>query len=162
MNDSKTPNTGQHGSTNHKAPSRNILDTVIAAGNLTTLAAAIKAAALTAALTSRGPFTLFAPTDEAFKKLPTGALEALLKDSGKLKAVLDYHVIAGYVLARDLKSGEVTTLQGSALTAAKSSSDVKVNGALIRQADIETTNGVVHVIDAVIMPKNWQLLAVAA
>lgn len=162
MNDSKTTATGQTGSSSHKAPSKNILDTVIAAGNLTTLAAAIKSAGLTAALTSRGPFTMFAPTDEAFKKLPAGALEALLKDSGKLKAVLDYHIVAGHVLAKDLKSGEVMTLQGTALTAAISSPDVKVNGARVRQADIEATNGVVHVIDAVIMPKNWQLLAAAA
>jgi uncharacterized surface protein with fasciclin (FAS1) repeats len=99
---------------------------------------------------------------EAFKKLPPGALAALLKDSAKLKAVLSYHVVAGHVLAKDVKSGEVMTLQGTALTAAVSSSGVQVNGAHVKQADIAATNGVVHVIDAVIMPKSWQLLAAAA
>ena len=113
-------------------------------------------------LTGKGPFTVFAPTDEAFKKLPPGALEALLKDSAKLKAVLSYHVVVGHMLAKDVKSGDMMTLQGSPLTASVSSSGVHVNGAHVKQADIVATNGVVHVIDAVIMPKNWQLLAAAA
>jgi len=113
-------------------------------------------------LAAKGPFTVFAPTDEAFRKLPSGAYDALLRDSAKLKAVLSYHVVAGYFMARDMKSGEVMTLQGSSLTAAVSSSEVRVNGARVTQADLIATNGIVHGIDAVILPKNWQLLAVAA
>src|SRR5450432_653543 len=85
-------------------PTKNIVDTAIAAGNCTTLVAGIKAAGLTDTLTGKGPFTVFAPTDEAFKKLPVGALDALLKDSAKLKAVLNYHVIAGHVSAKDMRS----------------------------------------------------------
>jgi len=162
MNESKNASTSQHGSTNHTAPSKNIVDMAIAAGNFTTLVAGIKTAGLTDKLTGKVPFTVFAPTDEAFKKLPPGALEALLKDSAKLKAVLSYHVVAGHVSAKDMKSGEMKTLQGRPLTASVSSSGVQVNGAHVKQADIAATNGVVHVIDAVIMPKNWQLLAAAA
>ena len=90
------------------------------------------------------------------------ALDAVLKDTAKLKAVLSYHIIRGHVDARDVKAGEVMTVQGSALTAAVSSSGVQVNGAHVKQADIEASNGVVHSIDTVIMPKTWQLLAAAA
>jgi uncharacterized surface protein with fasciclin (FAS1) repeats len=117
---------------------------------------------LTDKLTGKGPFTVFAPNDEAFKKLPHGALEALLKDSAKLRAVLSYHVVAGHFLVKDLKSGDVTTLQGTALSALVSSSSVQVNGAHVRQADLSAVNGVVHGIDAVVMPKDTQLLAAAA
>ncbi|MDP9009292.1 MAG: fasciclin domain-containing protein [Pseudomonadota bacterium] len=141
---------------------KNIVDTVIDAGNFTTLAAGIKAAGLTDTLAGKGPFTVFAPTDEAFKKLPAGAADALLKDSAKLKAVLNYHVIAGHVSAKDMKSGDVMTLQGSPLTAVVASSDVHVNGARVKRADLVASNGIIHAIDAVIMPKNWQLLAAAA
>src|SRR3984957_15051203 len=162
MNESKSASASQHGSTTHTAATKNAIDTAIVAGNFTTLVAAIKTAGLTDKLTGKGPFTVFAPTDEAFKRLPSGALEALLKDSAKLKAVLNYHVVAGHMLAKDVKSGELITLQGSPLTASVSSSGVQVNGAHVKQADIVATNGIVHVIDAVIMPKNWQLLAAAA
>ena len=144
------------------APAKNIIDTVIDAGNFTTFAAAIKAAGMSDALAAKGPFTVFAPTDEAFKKLPFGAYDGLLNDSAKLKAVLNYHIVSGYFMAKELKSGEVMTLQGSTLTAAVSSAEVHVNGARVTQADLATTNGIVHAIDAVILPKNWQLLAVAA
>jgi|ERR1700728_82280 uncharacterized surface protein with fasciclin (FAS1) repeats len=162
MNESKNASASLQGSTNHTAPSKNIVDAAIAAGNLTTLATAIRAAGMTEKLTGKGPFTVFAPSDGAFKKLQPGALEALLKDSAKLRAVLSYHVVAGHVSARDMKSGEMMTLQGSTLTASVSSSGVEVNLAHVKQADIAATNGIVHVIDAVIMPKNWQLLAAAA
>jgi uncharacterized surface protein with fasciclin (FAS1) repeats len=144
------------------APAKNIIDTVIGAGNFTTFAAAIRTAGMSDALAAKGPFTVFAPTDEAFKKLPSGAYDGLLKDSAKMKAVLNYHIVSGYFMAKELKSGEVMTLQGSTLTAAVSSTDVRVNGARVTQADLATTNGIVHAIDAVILPKNWQLLAVAA
>jgi uncharacterized surface protein with fasciclin (FAS1) repeats len=113
-------------------------------------------------LAAKGPFTVFAPTDEAFKRLPSGAYDRLLKDSTKLKAVLNYHVFSGHLMARDMKSGDLMTLQGSTLTAAVSSSDVRVNGARITQGDLVATNGIVHAIDEVILPKNWQLLAAAA
>jgi uncharacterized surface protein with fasciclin (FAS1) repeats len=162
MNQPKSTLTGEQASSNPTAPAKNIVDTAISAGNFTTLAAGIKAAGLTDALAGKGPFTVFAPTDEAFKKLPAGAVDALLKDSAKLKAVLNYHVIAGHVSAKDMKSGEVMTLQGSPLTAVVASSDVQVNGAHVKRADLIATNGVIHAIDAVIMPKNWQLLAAAA
>jgi len=162
MEQSKNTSANQQGSTTRAAPTKNIVDTAIAAGNFATLVAGIKAAGLTDTLTSKGPFTVFAPTDEAFKKLPSGALDALLKDTAKLKAVLSYHVITGHVLAQNLKSGDVMTVQGSPLTAVVSSSDVQVNGAHVRQRDITASNGVIHVIDAVIMPRNWQLLATAA
>ena len=162
MEQSKNTSANQQASTPRAAPSKNIVDTAIAAGNFTMLVAGIKATGLTDTLNGRGPFTIFAPTDEAFKKLPTGAWDALLKDTAKLKAVLSYHVITGHVLAQDVKSGDVMTVQGTPLAAVVSSSDVQVNGAHVRQRDITASNGVIHVIDAVIMPKNWQLLAAAA
>jgi uncharacterized surface protein with fasciclin (FAS1) repeats len=143
-------------------PAQNIVETAIAAGNFTTFAAGVKVAGLTDALSAKGPFTVFAPTDEAFSKLPPGAWDGLLKDAGKLKAILNYHVVSGYFMAREVKSGEVMTLQGSPLTAAASFAEVRVNGALITQRDLAATNGIVHSIDAVILPRNWQLLAAAA
>lgn len=162
MEQSKNTSANPQGNLSASGSTKNIVDTAIAAGNFTTLVAGIKAAGLTDTLTGKGPFTMFAPTDEAFKKLPAGALDALLKDTAKLKAVLSYHVVTGHVLAQDFKSGDVMTVQGSPLTAVVSSSDVQVNGAHVKQRDITASNGVIHVIDAVIMPRNWQLLAAAA
>jgi uncharacterized surface protein with fasciclin (FAS1) repeats len=162
MDQSKSVPARDSGRNISTAPAKNIIDTVIGAGNFTTFAAGIKAAGLTDSLAAKGPFTVFAPTDEAFRKLPSGAYESLLKDSAKLKAVLNYHIVSGYFTAREMKSGEVMTLQGSTLTAAVSPTDVRVNGARVTQPDIVTTNGIVHAIDTVILPKNWQLLAVAA
>jgi uncharacterized surface protein with fasciclin (FAS1) repeats len=162
MSQSKSTLAGEQTSTNRTAPVKNIVDTMIDAGNFTTLAAGLKAAGLTDILSRKGPFTVFAPTDAAFKKLPAGAMDALLKDSAKLKAVLNYHVIPGHVTVRDMKSGDVMTLQGSPLTAVASGSEVQVNGAHVKRTDVVATNGIIHQIDAVIMPKNWQLLATAA
>jgi uncharacterized surface protein with fasciclin (FAS1) repeats len=162
MSQSKSTLAGEQTSSQHAAPVKNIVDTMIGAGNFTTLAAGLKAAGLTDILSRKGPYTVFAPTDEAFKKLPAGAVDALLKDSAKLKAVLNYHMIAGHFTTRDMKSGDVTTLQGSPLSAVVSSSDVHVNGAHVKGADLVATNGVIHAIDAVIMPRNWELLAAAA
>jgi uncharacterized surface protein with fasciclin (FAS1) repeats len=162
MEQSKNTSANHQASTARAAPAKNIVDTAIAAGNFNTLVAGIKAAGLTDTLTGRGQFTVFAPTDEAFKKLPSGAWDALLKDTAKLKAVLSYHVITGHVLAQDLKSGDVMTVKGTPLTAVVSSSEVQVNGAHVKQRDVTASNGVIHVIDAVIMPRNWQLLAAAA
>jgi uncharacterized surface protein with fasciclin (FAS1) repeats len=162
MEQSKSTSANPQGMIDNPRPTKNIVDTAIAAGNFTTLVAGIKAAGLTETLTGKGPFTVFAPTDEAFKKLPTGALDALLKDTAKLKAVLSYHVVPGHVMVQDIKSGEVMTVQGTPLTALVSSADSRVNGAQVRRRDIAASNGVIHDIDAVIMPKNWELLAAAA
>jgi uncharacterized surface protein with fasciclin (FAS1) repeats len=162
MEPSKNSPTSQQSGGSYIAPSKDIVDTAIAAGDLTKFLSAIKTAGLTDTLMGKGPFTVFAPTDEAFKKLSAGALEALIRDTAKLKAVLSYHAIKGHVLAKDVKPGEVMTLQGSPLMACVSSSGVEVNGVSVKQADIIATNGVIHMIDAVIMPKHWQLLAAAA
>jgi len=143
-------------------PAKNIVETTIATGNFSTFAAGIKSAGLTDALSAKGPFTVFAPTDEAFAKLPSGAWDGLLKDSAKLKAVLNYHVVPGHFVARELKAGEVMTLQGSTLTAALAFGDVSVNGARITRRDVIATNGIIHAIDTVILPKNWQLSRLAA
>lgn len=142
-------------------PAKNIVDTAIAAGNYSTFVASLKAAGMIQALSGKGPFTVFVPTDEAFKKLSPGAYEALLKDQAKLKAVLNYHVVSGTFMAKDVRPGEVMTLQGSTLTAT-GSPNVTVNGARVTQADVIATNGVIHAIDAVIVPKHLQLLAAAA
>jgi uncharacterized surface protein with fasciclin (FAS1) repeats len=162
MDQSNSRATGEAAKSTNTAPTQNIVEAAIGAGNFTTFAAAVKAAGLTDALAAKGPFTVFAPTDEAFKKLPSGSYDALLKDSAKLKAVLNYHVISGHFMAKDVKPGEIMTLQGSTLTVSVSPSDVRVNGARITKADVVATNGVIHAIDAVILPKNWQLLAAAA
>jgi uncharacterized surface protein with fasciclin (FAS1) repeats len=162
MDQSKSVPANDTARNNYTAPAKNIVDTAIAAGNFTTFAAGIKAAGLTEELAAKGPFTVFAPTDEAFKKLASGSYDLLRKDPAKFKAVLNYHVVRGNFMAKDVKSGEVMTMQGSTLTAAVSSSDVRVNGARITQADLVAANGTVHAIDAVILPKNWQLLAAAA
>jgi uncharacterized surface protein with fasciclin (FAS1) repeats len=162
MDHVKSVPTGEGARNTTTAPSKNIVNTMIDAGRFTTFAAAIDAAGLSGELAGKGPFTVFAPTDEAFKKLPAGAYDNLLKDKGKLKAVLNYHVVSGHFMAGDLKSGEVTTAQGTPFTAVVSSSDVRVNEARVSKADIVATNGIVHAIDAVILPKNWRLLAAAA
>jgi uncharacterized surface protein with fasciclin (FAS1) repeats len=162
MNESNNASAGHLGSTNYTPPSKNLVETVAATGHFGILTSGMHASGLSDTLMRKGPFTVFAPTDEAFKKLPAGALEALRKDPAKFKAVLSYHVIAGYVSARDIKAGDLMTLQGSALTAVVAESGVTVNGANVEQVDKAATNGVVHVIDTVIVPKHWQLLAAAA
>jgi len=146
---------------NQTVPTKNVVDTAVA-GHFNTFAAAIRAAGLAETLAAKGPYTVFAPSDEAFKALPSGAYDALLRDPAKLKSVLNYHVVSGHFMAKDIKSGQVMTLQGSTLMAAGSSSDLRVNGARVKQADLVATNGVVHGIDVVIVPKDWQLLAAAA
>jgi uncharacterized surface protein with fasciclin (FAS1) repeats len=161
MSQSNSTLTGEKTSTDHTAPVKNIVDTTIDAGNFTTLAAGLKAAGLTDILSKKGPFTVFAPTDEAFRKLPAGTMDALLKDTAKLKGVLTYHVIVGRVSAKDMKTGEVMTMQGSPLNAVVASSDVRVNGAHVKRADLVATNGVIHAIDTVILPKDWHLSAAA-
>ena len=132
---------------------KTIIDTATDAGKFTTLLNALKAAALTETLRGPGPYTVFAPTDEAFKQLAPGALNALLKDTKKLKAILTYHIVSGTVAANDVKAGDIKTLEGTPLLAARDGDKVTVNGAKVVQADIAASNGVIHAIDAVIMPK---------
>ena len=134
------------------AQAKDIVDTAVGAGNFKTLAAALTAAGLIDTLKSKGPFTVFAPTDEAFAKIPKADLDALLKDKAKLTAVLTYHVVPGKVMAKDVKAGKVKTVQGSELTIS-TAYGVKVDNATVVKTDIAADNGVIHVIDSVIMPK---------
>jgi len=134
------------------AQAKDIVDTAVGAGSFKTLATALGAAGLVDTLKGKGPFTVFAPTDEAFAKIPKADLEALLKDKAKLTAVLTYHVVAGKVMAADVKAGKVKTVQGSELTIS-TTSGVSVDNAKVIKTDIVADNGVIHVIDTVIMPK---------
>lgn len=131
---------------------KDIVDTAVGAGTFKTLATALTAAGLIDTLKGKGPFTVFAPTDAAFAKIPKADLDALLKDKAKLTAVLTYHVVAGKVMAADVKAGKVKTVQGSELTVS-TSGGVMVDGAKVSATDIVADNGVIHVIDSVIMPK---------
>jgi uncharacterized surface protein with fasciclin (FAS1) repeats len=134
------------------AQAADIVDTAVAAGSFKTLATALTAAGLIDTLKGPGPFTVFAPTDEAFAKVPKADLEALLKDKAKLTAVLTYHVVPGKVMAKDVKAGKVKTVQGSEMTIS-TSAGVMVDGAKVVKTDIAADNGVIHVIDSVIIPK---------
>jgi transforming growth factor-beta-induced protein len=136
------------------APTADIVDTAIAAGNFKTLVAAVQAAGLVDTLKGEGPFTVFAPTDEAFAALPAGTVESLLKDpKGQLTQILLYHVVPGKVLAADVKDGlEADTAQGGKVKFSVADGKVKINDANIVATDILATNGVIHVIDAVILP----------
>jgi len=134
--------------------SKDIVDTAVSAGSFNTLAAALKAAGLVDALKGKGPFTVFAPTDEAFAKLPKGTVEGLLKNPPKLRQVLKYHVVSGNVMAKDVtKLTSAKTLLGQSV-AINASDGVKVNNATVVKADIACNNGVIHVLDAVILPKD--------
>ena len=134
------------------ANAKDIVDTAVAAGSFKTLATALTAAGLVDTLKGTGPFTVFAPTDEAFAKIPKADLDALLKDKAKLTAVLTYHVVPGKVMAADVKAGKVKTVQGSELTVS-TVGGVKVDNANVLKTDIVADNGVIHVIDSVVMPK---------
>ncbi|CAN1553500.1 COG2335 Secreted and surface protein containing fasciclin-like repeats [Burkholderiaceae bacterium] len=134
------------------AQAKDIVDTAVGAGSFKTLATALGAADLVPTLKGKGPFTVFAPTDEAFAKIPKADLEALLKDKKKLAAVLTYHVVPGKVMAADVKAGKVKTVQGSEITIT-TMGGVMVNNAKVVKTDIVADNGVIHVIDTVIMPK---------
>jgi uncharacterized surface protein with fasciclin (FAS1) repeats len=133
---------------------KNIVETAVEAGTFTTLVAAVEAAGLVETLTGEGPFTVFAPTDEAFAALPAGTVESLLlpENLDQLVSILTYHVVPGAVMSTDLTNGmTATTVQGGDITI-DLTSGVKVNGANVVTADIEASNGVIHVIDAVILP----------
>jgi uncharacterized surface protein with fasciclin (FAS1) repeats len=133
-------------------PKKDIIEVARSAGSFSTLLAAIEAAGLTDVLRSDGPFTVFAPTDAAFGKLPEGTIEALLRDKQKLTSILTYHVVPGKVLAADVvKLSEAKTLQGQSVRISTSSS-VTVDNAHVTKTDIMATNGVIHVIDTVILP----------
>ena len=134
--------------------SMDIVDTAVAAGDFTTLATALKAAGLVETLKGEGPFTVFAPTDEAFGKLPPGTLEGLLKDKEKLAAVLTYHVVPGNVTSREVvELRSAKTVNGQRIKISSMHGNVMVDNAKVTKVDIAASNGVIHVIDTVIMPK---------
>ncbi len=142
--------------TSVSAKAQDIVDTAIAAGQFGTLVAAVQAAGLVDVLKGDGPFTVFAPTDEAFAALPAGTVENLLKPENKdqLVAILTYHVVPGKIMSADIagKTAEVTTVQGSDISV-NAMNGVMVDNATVVAADIEADNGVIHVIDQVVMPK---------
>ena len=142
------------GTSAHAADAKtDIVDTAVAAGSFKTLATALQAAGLVETLKGAGPFTVFAPTDEAFAKLPKGTVEALLKDKAKLTAILTYHVVAGNVMAKDVvKLKSAKTVQGGSVMI-DTAAGVKVDEAHVVKTDIACSNGVIHVIDTVLMPR---------
>lgn len=133
------------------APKQDIVGVAVSAGSFNTLVAAVQQAGLVSTLTSNGPFTVFAPTDEAFAKIPKDKLDALLADKNALTDVLTYHVIAGKVMAADVSAGVVKTLEGSDITIT-TDNGVMVNNAKVIKTDVMASNGVIHVIDTVLMP----------
>jgi uncharacterized surface protein with fasciclin (FAS1) repeats len=135
------------------ANGKDIVDTAVGAGQFNTLVKAVQEAGLVDTLKGKGPFTVFAPTDAAFAKLPAGTVEGLLKDKAALAKVLTYHVVAGKVMAKDVKTGEAKTVQGQMIALKAEGGKVMVNGANVVAADVEASNGVIHVIDSVILPK---------
>ncbi len=140
---------------NSVAAEQDIVTTAAAAGSFNTLAAALQAADLTDTLKSKGPFTVFAPTDDAFKKLPPGTMESLLKpeNKDKLRAILTYHVLAGKVTAAQaMKLSSAKTVNGQTVAITTQGDTVMVNNAKVVKADIPASNGVIHVIDTVILP----------
>lgn len=140
---------GHHGA-------KDIVDTAVSAGSFNTLVAAVKAAGLAETLKGPGPFTVFAPTDEAFAKLPAGTVESLLKPENKAKlvSILTYHVVSGKVMAKDVVNlKQARTVNGQSARISVDSGTVKVDGAKVLKTDIASSNGVIHVIDKVILPK---------
>jgi uncharacterized surface protein with fasciclin (FAS1) repeats len=134
--------------------SKTIVDVAVEAGNFKTLVAAVKAAGLVETLSGAGPFTVFAPTDEAFAKLPAGTVEALLKDKAKLAKILTYHVVAGKVMAKDVVGmTSAKTVEGGEVDVNAQDGKVMINDATVTATDIEASNGVIHVIDTVLIPK---------
>jgi len=132
----------------------NIVETAVSAGSFKTLVTAVQAAGLEETLMGKGPFTVFAPTDEAFAKLPKGTVEGLLKDTAKLSQVLTYHVVPGKVMAGDvIKLESAATVQGQSIQFGRNNGSVTVDKANVVKTDIHCSNGVIHVIDAVILPQ---------
>ena len=139
------------GATGTMAAEKDIVDTAIAAGSFKTLVVALQKAGLVETLKGKGPFTVFAPNDEAFAKVPKDQLDALLADKAKLTKVLTYHVVAGKVMAADVKAGPAKSLEGSNLTIT-TKDGVMVDKAKVVKTDIAASNGVIHVVDSVLMP----------
>ncbi len=137
-----------------------LIDTAALAGNFTTLIGTLQAGSLIDTLRTTGPYTLFAPTDAAFRRLVPGALDTLMHDTGRLYDFLALHVVPGIVMLNDVTSGAIKTIGGASLTTARAAGDVLVNGVSISRGDIEASNGVMHVVDEVILPFG-QKLAVA-
>ncbi len=136
-----------------QAPARDIVETAVAAGSFKTLAAALDAAGLIATLKGKGPYTVFAPTDEAFARLPKGTVEALLKDKAKLTRILTYHVVAGDVRAAQVVGlTSARTVNGKDLAVKVAGGKVMIGGATVVRADVGASNGVIHVIDTVLIP----------
>jgi len=135
------------------AGAADIVDTAKSAGTFNTLITAVQAAGLVDTLKGPGPFTVFAPTDAAFAKIPKTTLEALLKDKAALTKVLTYHVVSGKVMATDVKSGMVKTVEGSSVNVMAKGGKVTVDSSNVTKTDIVADNGVIHVIDTVLMPK---------
>ena len=135
------------------AHAADIVDTAKSAGSFNTLVTAVQAAGLVDTLKGPGPYTVFAPTDEAFAKVPKDKLDALLKDKQALTAVLTYHVVPGKVMAKDVKPGQVKTVQGSPVSLTAADGKVKVNDANVIKTDVGADNGVIHVIDMVLIPQ---------
>ena len=129
-----------------------VADTIAANPQLSTLSSLVAKAGLTDTLKGSGPFTLFAPTNEAFDKVPAKTLSTLAADPAKLKAILTYHVIPGKVMAAEIKNGNVKTVNGANIAVSKAGEFVTVEDALVQKADIAATNGVVHIVDSVLMP----------
>jgi uncharacterized surface protein with fasciclin (FAS1) repeats len=140
---------------------KNLIDAAAQAGNFKTLLSAFKSASLIDMLRSPGQYTLFAPTDDAFKRLPAGSLEALLKNARTLKPFLCNHMMRGVKAANDILPGELVPLEGKVLRASLNGSAVLINGAQIVQSDIRASNGIMHAIDDVLVPLNPILAAVA-
>ncbi|GDY24905.1 hypothetical protein AHAT_07950 [Agarivorans sp. Toyoura001] len=141
---------------NHHGMKKDIVDVAVENGSFTTLVAAVKAGGLVDTLKGEGPFTVFAPTDEAFAKLPEGTVEMLLKpeNKDKLVAILTYHVVAGKVMAADVVTiDSAATVQGGMLAVSTNGEMVMINDAKVVAADVKASNGVIHVIDTVLMPK---------
>ena len=136
------------------ALAKDIVQTAVDNGNFNTLATALQKAGLVDTLKGTGPFTVFAPTDAAFAKIPKDQLDALLADKDKLTKVLTYHVVPGQVMAADVKPGAVRTVQGSSATISTYGGKVKIDGATVTATDVRADNGVIHVIDTVILPKS--------
>jgi uncharacterized surface protein with fasciclin (FAS1) repeats len=137
-----------------QASDKNVVQTAVAADDFNTLVAAVQAAELVEVLSGEGPFTVFAPTDAAFAALPEGTVENLLKPENKdqLVAVLTYHVVPGKVMSSDVSAGEVATVNGKPITVSVEGESVKVNNANVIAVDVDASNGVIHVIDAVLLP----------
>ncbi len=144
----------QYNASTSRAPAAksDIVDTAVGAGQFNTLAKALTAAGLVDTLKGPGPYTVFAPTDAAFAKIPTAQLNALLADKAALTKVLTYHVVSGELVAADVKTGQVKTVEGQFLYVTASPMGVKVNNANVIKTDVMASNGVIHVIDTVVLP----------